>query len=51
MDTATHLRWKNLDDLLEAARRASDIPEMQHILGLMTEFMQRYFGRRPEQQT
>lgn len=48
MDTSTNLRWKELDDRLEAARRARDIPEMQRVLGLMTEFMHRTFGRRRE---
>jgi len=37
MTTSAYLRWKDLDNRLEAARRAHNIPEMQSILGLMTE--------------
>ena len=40
------LYWKRLERRLEEARLQRDITEMQHILGLMTEFVRRYFGSR-----
>ena len=45
MTTSTYLRWKKLDSRLEAARQARNIPEMQSILGLMTELLHRWYGR------
>jgi len=44
MTTSAYLRWKDLDNRLEAARRAHNIPEMQSILGLMTELLHRWYG-------